>query len=143
MFGQTTFQFVSYMRPAVVGSTAFILLGLLASVYRGQGLFDIDFTGGTSVQIAFKPDQGLDVLEVRNAVAELPDVSVSTVTTNEGQSNLRYKIDTSLRNDDQVETLLKEKFPGRLATYSMGFGEITPVLPNAPPAIPGDAVLPE
>ena len=25
----------------------------------------------------------------------------------------------------------------------MGFGEITPVLPNAPPAIPGDAVLPE
>lgn len=143
MFGQTTFQFVSYMRPAIVGSTAFILLGLLASVYRGQGLFDIDFTGGTSVQIAFKPDQGLDVLEVRNAVAELPDVSVSTVTTNEGQSNLRYKIDTSLRNDDQVETLLKEKFPGRLATYSMGFGEITPVLPNAPPAVPGDAVLPE
>jgi SecD/SecF fusion protein len=92
---------------------------------RGAGLFDIDFTGGTSVQVAFKPDQGLDIAEVRQKVAGLPDVAVSGVTAADGVANLRYKIDTSLRDDDAVEAALQDAFPGRLATYSMGFGEIT------------------
>jgi SecD/SecF fusion protein len=124
LFGQTDFKFVSWMRTAIIGSTLFILLGLAAAVQRGQGLFDIDFTGGSSVQVAFKPDKGLDVAEVRNAVAALPDVAVSAVTGGDAAPNLRYKIDTSLRDDAGVERALQEAFPGRLATYSMGFGEV-------------------
>ncbi len=124
-FGQTHYKFVSWMRPALIGSAIFILAGLAAALQRGQGLFDIDFTGGTSVQVAFKPDQGPDVAEVRQAVALLPDVAVSTVTVADGGASLRYKIDTSLRSDDEVEQTLQKVFPGRLATYSMGFGEIT------------------
>ena len=125
IFGQTDFKFVAWLWPAIIGSTLFILVGLAAAWQRGQGLFDIDFTGGTSVQVAFKPDKALDIADVRNAVASLPDAAVSAVTSTEGPANLRYKIDTSLRNDEQVEKALQEAFPGRLATYSMGFGEIT------------------
>jgi SecD/SecF fusion protein len=125
LFGQTDFKFVAWLWPAIIGSTLFILAGLAAAMQRGQGLFDIDFTGGTSVQVAFKPDKSLDIAEVRNAVASLPDAAVSAVTSAEGPANLRYKIDTSLRDDEQVEKALQEAFPGRLATYSMGFGEIT------------------
>jgi SecD/SecF fusion protein len=125
IFGQTDFKFVAWLWPAIIGSTLFILAGLAAAMQRGQGLFDIDFTGGTSVQVAFKPDKALDIADVRNAVASLPDAAVSAVTSTEGPANLRYKIDTSLRNDEQVEKALQEAFPGRLATYSMGFGEIT------------------
>ena len=124
LFGQTDFKFVSWMRTAIIGSTLFILLGLAAAMQRGQGLFDIDFTGGTSVQVAFKADKGLDVAEVREAVAALPDVAVSAVTGGDAAPNLRYKIDTSLRDDAAVERALQEAFPGRLATYSMGFGEV-------------------
>jgi SecD/SecF fusion protein len=125
LFGQTDFKFVSWLRPAIIASTLFILIGLAAAWQRGQGLFDIDFTGGTSVQVAFKPDKALDIAEVRTAVAALPDAAVSAVTSTEGPANLRYKIDTSLRDDDEVEKALQEAFPGRLATYSMGFGEIS------------------
>ncbi len=124
LFGRTSFQFVRWVRPAVIGSLVFIAVGLAAAWQRGQGLFDIDFTGGTSVQIAFKPDQALEIAAVREAVSELPDVAVSSVTVGDAAANLRYKIDTSERDAAAVERTLRESFPGRLATYSMGFGEI-------------------
>lgn len=125
LFGQPNFQFVRWMRTAITFSMLFILAGLAAAWLRGQGLFDIDFTGGTSVQVAFQPDKGLGIGEVRKAVSVLPDVAVSAVTSGEGAADLRYKIDTSLRDDEAVERTLREVFPGRLATYSMGFGEIS------------------
>ena len=124
LFGRTDFQFVRWVRPAVIGSLVFIAVGLAAAWQRGQGLFDIDFTGGTSVQIAFQPDQALEIAAVREAVSGLPDVAVSSVTVGDAAANLRYKIDTSQRDAAVVEQTLREAFPGRLATYSMGFGDI-------------------
>ena len=124
LFGKTSYEFVRWVRPAVVVSLVFITIGLVAAWQRGQGIFDIDFTGGTSVQVAFKEDQGLDISSVREAVSSLPDVAVSSVTVGDVPANLRYKIDTSERSGDVVEEMLRTSFPGRLATYSMGFGEI-------------------
>ncbi|MGB8853872.1 MAG: protein translocase subunit SecD [Pirellulales bacterium] len=138
LFGQPNFQFVRWMRTAIAFSTLFILAGLAAAWLRGQGLFDIDFTGGTSVQVAFQPDKGLDIAEVRKAVSVLPDVAVSAVTAGEGTADLRYKIDTSLRDDEAVERTLREVFPGRLATYAMGFGEISSSATPQPEAKAGE-----
>jgi protein-export membrane protein SecD len=103
VFGETNFPFVAWMRPAVIGSAAFILLGLLAAWQRGQGLFDIDFTGGTSVQVAFKPGQELDVASVRQKVSALPDVAVSAISGADIAPGSRYKIDTSLRSAGEGE----------------------------------------
>ena len=124
LFGKTNYEFVRWVRPAVIVSLVFITIGLVAAWQRGQGIFDIDFTGGTSVQVAFKETQGLDISSVREAVSSLPDVAVSSVTVGDVPANLRYKIDTSERSGDAVEEMLRTSFPGRLATYSMGFGEI-------------------
>jgi len=130
LFGQTNFRFVAWIRPAILFSLCFVLAGLAAAWLRGQGLFDIDFTGGTSVQVAFKPDQPLDIAAVRKAVSALPDVAVSAVTAGDALPGTRYKIDTSMRDEtpddgNDVEKTLREVFPGRLLTYSMGFGEVT------------------
>ncbi|MFM7034965.1 MAG: protein translocase subunit SecD [Planctomycetia bacterium] len=126
IFGQPSFQFVRWVRPAVIGSLAFILLGLAAAADRGQGLFDIDFTGGTSVQVGFKPDNGMEIAEVRQAVSVLPDAAVSAVSVGESEErNLRYKIDTSLRDADEVERTLQKVFPDRLATYEMTFRDVS------------------
>jgi len=141
VFGVTNFEFVRWVRPAIIGSLAFILLGLAAGAQRGQGLFDIDFTGGTSVQVALKPDQALDIAEVRKAVAVLPDVAVSGVSGPDVAAGTRFKIDTSIRDDDQVERTLREVFPNRLATYSMGFGDITSTA-GAGKTEPDSGVLP-
>jgi SecD/SecF fusion protein len=148
LFGQPDFRFVRWMQPAVVSSLAFILLGLGAAWSRGQGLFDIDFTGGTSVQVAFKADQPLDVAEVRKAVASLPDVAVSAVTAGDAPPGIRYKIDTSLRDDspadgNDVEKALREAFPGRLATYEMGFRDIASTAAEKPADAEQGAAAPE
>jgi SecD/SecF fusion protein len=127
LIGRTDYDFVAWMRTALVISAVIISIGMFAAYRRGAGLLDIDFTGGTSVQVAFKPDMGLDVGEVREAVSVLPDAAVSSMTGGEGEINRRYKIDTSLRDADEVERTLREVFPGRLATYSMGYGEVEPV----------------
>ena len=134
LFGQTNFEFVRWVRPAIIGSLAFIMLGMAGAAQRGQRLFDIDFTGGTSVQVAFKPDQAIDIATVRQAVSVLPDAAVSAITGTDGVADLRYKIDTSIRDDDKVEETLRDVFPGKLATYSMGFGEIaSAVIDDQPP----------
>jgi SecD/SecF fusion protein len=127
IFGQPRLQFVKWMKPAILGSLLFIGLGLFAAAQRWKGLFDIDFTGGTSVQVEFKPDQPLDIAAVRKAVAGLPDAAVSAVTVADGAKDLRYKIDTSLRGDeaDEVEATIRDLFPGRLATYGMEIGGVT------------------
>jgi SecD/SecF fusion protein len=127
IFGQPKLQFVKWMKPAILGSLLFIGLGVFAAAQRGKGLFDIDFTGGTSVQVEFKPDQPLDIAEVRKAVAGLPDAAVSAVTVADGAKDLRYKIDTSLRGEDadEVEGTIRDLFPGRLATYGMEIGGIS------------------
>lgn len=127
LFGQTSINFVAYVRPAVITAVTFLLIGGAAAFYRGQGLLDIDFTGGTSVQLAFKEGEGLNVGEVRQAVASLPDVAVSSMTSTELGGGTRYKIDTSEKDAKLVETTLQKSFPGKLATYSMEFGEVTPV----------------
>jgi len=127
VFGQPNFRFVQWMKPAILGSALFILAGLAAAWQRGQGLFDIDFTGGTSVQVEFKPDRPLDIGSVREAVAVLPDAAVSAVTAAGNPADLRYKIDTSLRGEDgkQVEAKIRELFPDRLATYGMEIVNVT------------------
>jgi SecD/SecF fusion protein len=131
IFGQPNFQFVKWIRPAIIGSLLFILTGVAAAWQRGQGLFDIDFTGGTSVQVEFKPDQPLGIAAVREAVASLPDAAVSAVSSAAGDTDLRYKIDTSLRGDGaEVETRIRDLFPGRLATYGMEIvGVVAPEKP--------------
>ena len=45
-----------------------IIGGMIAAASRGEGLFGIDFTGGTSVQIVLAEGQELTVGEVRRLV---------------------------------------------------------------------------
>jgi SecD/SecF fusion protein len=129
IFGQPKFRFVAWMPLALCLSGALILAGLAGVWARGAGLLDIDFTGGSSVQLEFLPGKGLDAAEVRRLVGEdgvgLPDAAVSAVTAGESGGDLRYKIDTSLRDAAEVQRRLGKAFVGRLPTYSMGIGEVT------------------
>ncbi|MFM1904214.1 MAG: hypothetical protein RLZZ440_2114 [Planctomycetota bacterium] len=138
ILGHTHLRFVSWAGTAATVAVALIALGAVAAARRGSELFDIDFTGGTSVQVEFKEGEELPIAEVRRLVGEkLESATVSAVTLAEGVSNRRFKIDTANQDQAQVEQLLEEAFPGRLATHTMSFGEleITP----APAAEAGSA----
>ena len=121
-FRQTNIDFVGWMRPAAILSLVVIGIGLVGVFARGKDLLDIDFIGGSSVQVQFKADQPQDIAEVRKEVSQLPDSTVSAV----GTQNLEFKIDTSERDLSKVRESLKEVFQGKLNTYSMTFEKLRP-----------------
>jgi SecD/SecF fusion protein len=133
MLGKTQVAFVHWAPTATVAAAVVILVGVAAAARRGSELFDIDFTGGTSVQVEFKAGQELPIADVRLAVAKkFRSVTVSAVTVGEGMADRRFKIDTSEQDQDEVERLLHEAFPGRLATASMTFGDVGSTQPTTP-----------
>ena len=125
LLGRTSLSFVSWAKTAAALAVALVVLGAVAAARRGSELFDIDFTGGTSVQVEFQEGKELPIAEVRRLAGEkLESATVSAVTLAEGVSSRRFKIDTANQDQDAVEQLLEEAFPGRLATHSMSFGEL-------------------
>ena len=140
LLNATDIRFVRWAPLAAALSLAVIAVGLAAAARRGGELFDIDFTGGTSVQIQFKDGQELPIAEVRRLVAsKLESATVSGVAVSDEAANRRFKIDTSNQDEEQVERLLQEAFPGRLATYSLQVGVIGP----GPDAARTDAAKPD
>ena len=130
LIGHTDIDFIRWRTPAIIGSLVIIALGAVATIARGPGLLDIDFTGGSSVQLLFAEDKPHDIAAVRQVVAELPDVAVSSV----GEGQLAFKVDTSEPDIKKVQALLQERFPGELRTYHMSFGPLAMI--EAKPAEP-------
>jgi SecD/SecF fusion protein len=119
----TNFDFIRWQGAALASSLIVCAIGLAAVVARGKELLDIDFTGGSSVQMAFAEGQAPTIAEVREAVSTLPDVAVSSV----GEGGLEYKVDTSDNDISHVKSVLQKTFGDRLETYSMKFGELAAI----------------
>ncbi len=137
LIGHTNIDFIRWRGPAIAGSVIVILIGLVAAAARGPGLLDIDFTGGSSVQVLFVKEK--DIADVRLAVADLDDVAVSSV----GERGLEFKIDTSEKDIKKVQAELQEKFAGSLQTYSMTFGPLTTIQAAEPATEPAGEASPK
>ncbi|MEX2112070.1 MAG: protein translocase subunit SecD [Pirellulales bacterium] len=135
LIGHTNFNFIRWRTPAIVVSIVLIAVGLGAAANRGKELLDIDFTGGSSVQLLFAGEEAQNIAEIRKAVAELPDVAVSSM----GEEEREFKIDTSEPDIEKVEATLQEKFGDALQTYSMSYEGLTTIEPPAADGQPSDA----
>ena len=58
----TNFDFVGKMKPAVIASVAFILIGIASIVYHGGLNLGVDFAGGAVVQVKFQKEASTDAL---------------------------------------------------------------------------------
>jgi SecD/SecF fusion protein len=123
LIGHTNIDFIRWLNPAIAGSVIIIVVGLAATGMRGAGILDIDFTGGSSVQLLFANDKKQDIADVRRAVAHLPDVAVSSV----GDNNLEFKVDTSEKDIKKVQDELKQTFGKSLLKYDMEFGALSTI----------------
>ena len=54
VIGDTHIDFMAWFPAAATFSLLITLVGLAVAFYRGEGLFDIDFTGGVSIEAAFR-----------------------------------------------------------------------------------------
>ena len=140
------FDFIGKRRIAITLSLLLIGAGLAAVVQRGKGLLDIDFTGGVSVETLF--NQEMHVEDLRQKVANLPDVTVQEVSITNEEPHRRFLIITSKSDIDEanpqpgepksniewVETELKKQFGGELAYNHLTFAEVKPIAAGGAPA---------
>ena len=131
---------IDFMRLFPITATASLLItigGVAVAMYRGVGLYDIDFTGGVSIQALFKKPQ--DTGKVREKLASLPDVAVSDVTLTGETSGKRFVVNTSRQDLDGVKKFLSQTFGDQLASNTMdasGVGPVTaPTIESAGPQL--------
>ena len=144
IIGQTNIDFMSYI-PRVVTITFIVwIICIAAIIFRGNGLLDIDFTGGSSVQVLFNEPVSID--NVRKELGELDNLAVSGVKISTEEDNIRYMINSCPTPEDiknglegekyinHVTELIAQKFPGKLATNDV-------TIKNCVPFAQKDAVL--
>lgn len=106
LIGATSFDFIGKRQLAAIASLALILVGLFGAFYRGKNLFDIDFNGGTSVQVMLENPK--PIAEVRALLKEhLGDYhpSIVEVDIETRPAGTVYKIDTAITGEINEETL--------------------------------------
>jgi len=131
LIGRTNIDFMSWFRYTLPVSLLIIVLAIAASIHRGKGLFDIDFTGGVSVQALFNAPQ--DTAEVRRLLSnKLPDLAISDVQLAGEAPGLRFVVNTSEQEMGKVRGALSEVFGDKLKRNAARFS--APVMVEKPSA---------
>ena len=145
LMDKSNFDFIGPRHYCMAGSLVVIVLGLIATFARGQGMFNIDFTGGTLVTIrlndndpAVKPlSESQRAQLVRQKASVLPDVTVESLRLTDDKRLARFNIRTTEEKLEKVKTAVLQSFGSALAHVEMAFGEGKPIA--AVPAASGDA----
>jgi SecD/SecF fusion protein len=117
----THFDFLRYKWVMMGISLSIVLIGLVATAFRGRGILDIDFTGGVSVETVFQGSPG--IAEVRKAMEDvpeeerLPDVTVREVSRFRRAVSSRHLVDLADGTTEEV-------------ALSVRSGKASIVLPN-------------
>jgi SecD/SecF fusion protein len=133
--GETKMDFLGWRRACITGSLVVIGIGLLAVAARRDDLLDIDFTGGSSVQLVLRDDAKMDfdeVLAVLNGTS-LADKNLSLVEI--GKTNTQYTVTTVDDNVTKVERILSDAFAGKLKTYELDVSDVRPIAADAAEAV--------
>ncbi len=137
LFGQTTIDFMKLQRICIPVSVLLIVAGIAGAWIRGKELLDIDFNGGSSVQVVFKKDRPTAIGKVRSVAEKvLANVSVSSVQIENEPTERHYKIDSAETNIETVRKKLAspEAFGEDLQHYEMSYDSIKPVVATSKPA---------
>jgi len=106
---QPSIQFSRIRRPAYLMSAVVLVVGLGAFVARGGALYDIDFTGGSLVQISLAEPTPVSHVRALLADAGYPDAEVQGIhtagATSEGLTDFGVRI-KSMGKQRVEETLL-------------------------------------
>ncbi|WP_164103105.1 protein translocase subunit SecD [Candidatus Laterigemmans baculatus] len=147
--GHSHFDFMGKGKIAAAVSIVLIIIGLTGLWFRGGGILDIDFAGGSSV--TFQLDDPVPADEVRRLVEQSlasdeddtpVQFTLNRVDVENAANETVYKIDASLENVEALKDRLRDGFLGTeeasLVTYHV---EIEPAdAAAAPPA--GEAAAP-
>ncbi len=146
-------DWVRFFGPAVAGSAILVLIGIVATVARGKGLFDIDLAGGTSVTFILKEPMPVDQVRasldkvIPNVVDEKTNTKAQynayelSLTGGQEKPQTVYKIDSSLEDVEVLKTKVREALrtadgQDLLKTYHVDIGTVEEAPAEAPPTSP-------
>lgn len=155
MFTRTNIDWCKWFPAAVIGSIVLITIGLVATYFRGAGLFDIDLVGGTSATMILKEQKSDQV--VRDALAKQfatlqptdatgkPDFTVYEIAFAGRDPQTVYKVDSNVINIETLQAAIQNAFrlpdgSEGLQTHKLEMGSVKTVShAGAPPEaeIPG------
>jgi SecD/SecF fusion protein len=105
--GHTNIDFMGLFRYTLTASILITVMAIVVSFVRGRGLFDIDFTGGVSVQVQFENPQATgDVrgkLEKLTGADALPDLAIYDVHMANEKPGMQFVINTSQEDVKQTD----------------------------------------
>ncbi len=144
VIGHTNIDFMKLFPYCLTLSILITVMAIVASVIRGKGLFDIDFTGGVSVQAVFNQRQEIGELRQKLTAASeeerLPDVTIVPVTPLAGEAGHDFIISTSQSDPKLVQDELKRLFSSELKHNSFEFAPLQTISATVPkeaaPAVP-------
>ena len=138
LVGKTQIDFIGKRRLAAACSIGLIAIGLCGVLARNTEMFDIDFNGGTSLEIVTVAPMSY------GAVRERVDRDWNVLQhTMEGRKDRVYKFETPLEDIDQARKAVQEAFTddqgkSLLVMYQLSF---TPSTPVTGPWGPGEDTL--
>jgi SecD/SecF fusion protein len=133
-------DWVQYFVPAVALSGILFMVGAVATVARGKGLFDTDLAGGTSVTGILKSPLPIDQVRQKldGVFDDLTDPTTKTrvthdvyeITVESEPDDAVYKIDSSLEDVDLLKEKVREALrladgSDGLRTFQVSFGELS------------------
>jgi SecD/SecF fusion protein len=135
MMDKTNIDFIGPRYYCMAGSLIVIVLGLIATAVRGQGMFNIDFTGGTLVTIRLnEQDPAVKALSdshraefVREKAGILPDVTVESLRVSNDKTLSRFNIRTTDDKKDNVRQTILDAFGPSLARVVLTVGGEKPI----------------
>ena len=132
LFGDRALDFMSLRKACVALSVAMIGLGVTATVFRGSGILNIDFTGGTTVTIQLESPVPLD--EMRRITKEIlvneegKPIQSTLVRVEKEPADTVYTLVTSLADENQLASQLHDGLAryqvANLVTYK---AKVTPL----------------
>ena len=126
VIGDTHIDFMAWFPLCLTFSIIITVLGVLVAFHRGKGLFDIDFTGGVSVQTVFRQPQNIG--EIRVVLdPKLKDLAVSDVRLEDQKPNTQFLINTSEQDPGIVRKELKAAFGNKLVANSVEATSLEPI----------------
>jgi SecD/SecF fusion protein len=103
-------DFVRYGRPAAIASLLLVVVGVGVVIYKGNGIYGIDFAGGDMIKLQFK--DRLDIGKVRqiaeaSGIGEINPTYVSAI----GGGSEVLEIETREGNADTMLDALRSAYP--------------------------------
>ena len=138
IMGATQIDFIGKRKLAAALSIILIAVGLVGVIGRKQGIFDIDFTGGSSATMFLtSPMSNVDVRKKLDAAfaeekvdTESVQYTLNRVDVENSAKDTYWKVDSSIKVVERLQKLLNESF--ELAKYEVEVKDVKQVAMTAP-----------